>query len=430
MAMRRGVLGLFVLCCAVTSLAGAADGGYLQPPEPLLSVMRAPLNPALRLDPTGKTLLLLARTQYPPIARVAEPYLKLAGVRVEPRTHNRHDRSNGYGIRTCLDGLSLLDIASGRQMPVALPEGACPAPPLFSPDGQHFAFENTVSDHVELWVGDVASGKAHRIEGVALNPVLGQDIQWLGDRSVLLVKAVPEGQGPAPVRSQVPTGPEVSESLGGKGESSSYEARDTLKSPEDDALFDYYAGSQLATVDVGDDRVVRVGKTAVYTDVDAAPDGRHVRVESLKRPYSRVTTYGRFAHDVAVLDLADGSLRMIATFAFGKADLSAAGKDQLDKNVIAKLGSCASVKLMLITGHTDRIGSHAANQKLSEKRADTVKAYLASKGAKADAVETMGAGKTQPVPGVKCDDKLPRKKLIECLAPNRRVVIEVQGPGK
>jgi len=124
------------------------------------------------------------------------------------------------------------------------------------------------------------------------------------------------------------------------------------------------------------------------------------------------------------------SLQSDATFAFGKADLNPAGKAQLDKNVIDKLGSCASVKLMLVTGHTDRIGSHQANQKLSEKRADAVKAYLASKGAKADAVETMGAGKTQPVPGVKCDDKLPRKKLIECLAPNRRVVIEVQGPGK
>ena len=124
------------------------------------------------------------------------------------------------------------------------------------------------------------------------------------------------------------------------------------------------------------------------------------------------------------------SLQNDATFAFGKADLSAAGKDQLDKNVIAKLDSCASVKLILITGHTDRIGSHEANQKLSEKRAETVKAYLAGKGAKADAVETMGAGKTQPVPGVKCDDKQPRKKLIECLAPNRRVVVEVQGPGK
>jgi OOP family OmpA-OmpF porin len=124
------------------------------------------------------------------------------------------------------------------------------------------------------------------------------------------------------------------------------------------------------------------------------------------------------------------SLQTDATFAFGKADLNAAGKDQLDKNVLAKLGNCASVKLMLITGHTDRIGSHEANQKLSEKRADNVKAYLTSKGAKADSLETMGAGKTQAVPGVKCDDKQPRKKLIACLAPNRRVVVEVQGPAK
>ena len=124
------------------------------------------------------------------------------------------------------------------------------------------------------------------------------------------------------------------------------------------------------------------------------------------------------------------ALQTDATFAFNKADLSAAGRDQLDKNVIAKLGSCASVKLMLITGHTDRIGSHEYNQKLSEKRAEAVKAYLVGKGAKAESMETMGAGKTQAVPGVKCDDKLPRKKLIECLAPNRRVVVEVQGPGK
>lgn len=124
------------------------------------------------------------------------------------------------------------------------------------------------------------------------------------------------------------------------------------------------------------------------------------------------------------------TLQTDATFAFGKANLNTAGKEQLDKNVISKLGNCASVKLMLITGHTDRIGSHETNQKLSEKRADAVKAYLAGKGAKADSLETMGAGKTQAVPGVKCDDKLPRKKLIECLAPNRRVVVEVQGPAK
>jgi hypothetical protein len=45
---------------------------------------------------------------------VAEPYVKLAGVRVETRTHTRHDMSSGYGIRTCLEGFALLDIKSGK----------------------------------------------------------------------------------------------------------------------------------------------------------------------------------------------------------------------------------------------------------------------------------------------------------------------------
>lgn len=124
------------------------------------------------------------------------------------------------------------------------------------------------------------------------------------------------------------------------------------------------------------------------------------------------------------------ALHDAGSFAFGKSDLSAAAKQELDKEVIAKLGLCATVNLILITGHTDRIGSQQGNQKLSEKRANIVKKYLDSKGVKADTIDTMGAGKTQPVPGVKCDDKLPRKKLIECLAPNRRVVIEVKGPAK
>ena len=117
------------------------------------------------------------------------------------------------------------------------------------------------------------------------------------------------------------------------------------------------------------------------------------------------------------------------TFAFGKATLKPAALKQLDNEVIAKLANCAEVKLVLVTGHTDRIGSQQANQKLSEKRADAVKAYLQKKGVKAD-IETMGAGKTQAVPGVSCDDKLPKKKLIACLAPNRRTVVEVQGPAK
>ena len=117
-----------------------------------------------------------------------------------------------------------------------------------------------------------------------------------------------------------------------------------------------------------------------------------------------------------------------STFAFNKAALTGAARTTLDQAVIAKMGNCATIDSLIITGHTDRLGSQGYNQKLSEKRADAVKAYLLGKGVKAANVETMGAGKTQPIKG--CDDKLGRKKLIECLAPNRRVTVDVKGPAK
>lgn len=115
------------------------------------------------------------------------------------------------------------------------------------------------------------------------------------------------------------------------------------------------------------------------------------------------------------------------TFAFNKAMLNDAAKKRIDDEAIAKLGSCGKVDIVMVTGHTDRLGTHQYNQKLSEKRADAVAAYLKSKGVKAE-IDTLGAGKTQSVKA--CDDKLPRKQLIECLSPNRRVVIEVRGLAK
>lgn len=119
------------------------------------------------------------------------------------------------------------------------------------------------------------------------------------------------------------------------------------------------------------------------------------------------------------------------TFAFGKAVLSGPAKAKLDKDVVAKLGSCAKVRLIVVTGHTDRLGSAQTNQKLSETRAQAVTEYLFSKGVAASLFDTMGAGKTAPAQGVpKCDDKLPRAKLVACLAPHRRVVIEVKGTAK
>ena len=114
------------------------------------------------------------------------------------------------------------------------------------------------------------------------------------------------------------------------------------------------------------------------------------------------------------------------TFDFNKTTLKPAAKARLDRDVFARAASCANVDLVLVTGHTDRIGSQQYNQKLSEKRGQVVADYLQSKGLKA--AEVLGAGKTMPVKS--CDDKLPMQELRACLAPNRRVVVEVKGPGK
>jgi len=114
------------------------------------------------------------------------------------------------------------------------------------------------------------------------------------------------------------------------------------------------------------------------------------------------------------------------TFDFNKSALKSSAKARLDSEVVAKAAACAKIDLLLITGHTDRIGSQQYNQKLSEKRGQVVADYLKSRGL--TSTEVLGAGKTLPIKS--CDDKLPRKQLETCLAPNRRVVVEVRGPAK
>jgi OOP family OmpA-OmpF porin len=117
-----------------------------------------------------------------------------------------------------------------------------------------------------------------------------------------------------------------------------------------------------------------------------------------------------------------------ALFDFDKYALKPEGKAAIDAEIITKLNLIQKLELVLVTGHTDRIGTQQYNQKLSERRADAVRDYLVSKGMPKDKIETLGMGKTQPVPGVVCEQKN-SKELIACLAPNRRVEVEVKGEG-
>ena len=121
------------------------------------------------------------------------------------------------------------------------------------------------------------------------------------------------------------------------------------------------------------------------------------------------------------------TLKSTELFEFNKATLTSGARATLDKEVIARLSAIRNIRFINVNGHTDRLGSAQYNQKLSEKRAEAVRAYLVSKGVDASRIETYGFGKTLPVKA--CPDQKNRKALIECLAPNRRVEVEVQsGP--
>jgi dipeptidyl aminopeptidase/acylaminoacyl peptidase len=280
----------------------SASSAYNQPPREILDVMRAPPPPSPSLSPTRDKLMLVTMEEYPSIAKVAAPFLRLAGVRIEPGNQSQHDTPGGYGIPPCVSAIELVQVADGKQMKVKLPAGACPRRPVWSADGQRFAFENITAEAVELWVGDARTGAVRRLPGVRLNQMFGDQVQWMPDQKTLLVKLVSTRKAP-PGEAPGADGPGIQESLGATGQSSTYENRDTLRNRHDEELFNYYGSSQLALVDAFSGKIKPVGKPGMYEELDVAPDGRHAVVTEIRTPYSYVTTFDRFPKQIDIWDL-------------------------------------------------------------------------------------------------------------------------------
>jgi dipeptidyl aminopeptidase/acylaminoacyl peptidase len=289
-------------------LAGGAlaQQGYQKPPQRMLEVLHAPLPPSAAINPTRDWIILASPVRYPPIEVVSQPMLRLAGVRVDPKTRGVH-------AAPFWSDLSLTRVADGAKTPIALPSGARVGFPQWSADGKRFAFTNVVRDAVELWLGEVAGGKAHKLAGVRLNPVLGDELQWMPDQKTLLVKVVPRRQGPPPPDVAVPQGPAIQEASGEKVPSSTYELQDVLRNPHDADLFEYYASSELALIDAASGKATVIGKPGLYADVSPAPDGEHLLVETVHRPFSYLTTHERFPREVEIWSRAGAVLHKIAS---------------------------------------------------------------------------------------------------------------------
>jgi dipeptidyl aminopeptidase/acylaminoacyl peptidase len=246
----------------------------------------------ISLSPTREHLLLVQGVRYPSIAEVAEPMLRLAGLRINPRTNGPHRPPRFIG-------LTLQTVAGGKQQPITVPPNTHLGTPSWSPDGKRFAVTNTTETGVELWAGEVGSDKLARLP-VVLNAVYGEPVHWMPDSQILLCHLVVSERGQPPARPHVPDGPTIQESTGKAGPVWTFQ--DLLRDKHDERLFDYYATAQLALVDAKTGQSTPFGKPGLYREAAPAPDGKHVLIVRTHRPYSYLYPASAFPHDVEVWD--------------------------------------------------------------------------------------------------------------------------------
>ena len=124
------------------------------------------------------------------------------------------------------------------------------------------------------------------------------------------------------------------------------------------------------------------------------------------------------------------TLQAEALFDYDKSDLRETGKQRISDEIISKMKEAPQDEVVVITGYTDRIGSKEYNMKLSQRRADSVRAYMVEQGIDGSRIETAARGEADPVVScrnIKGKDNRKNKALIACLQPNRRIVIDLKG---
>ncbi|WOL11800.1 putative glutamyl endopeptidase, chloroplastic isoform X5 [Canna indica] len=276
-------------------------GGYMLPPKEIRDIVDAPPLPVLSFSPHRDKILFLKRRSLPPLAELARPEEKLAGIRIDGDYNARSRMSfyTGIGIHSLSDDGKL-----GPETEVhGFPDGAKINFVSWSRDGRHLSFsirvdeEDSNSSKFRVWVADIETGKARPVfqsPDIFLNAVFDNFV-WVND-STLLVCTIPESRGSPPKKPLVPSGPKV-QSNEQKNVIQLRTFQDLLKDEYDADLFDYYSTSQLVLASL-DGTMKPIGPPAVYTSIDPSPDEKYVLVTSIHRPYSYIVPCGRFPKKV------------------------------------------------------------------------------------------------------------------------------------
>jgi dipeptidyl aminopeptidase/acylaminoacyl peptidase len=277
---------------------------YSEPAPEIVALVDAPRPPLHIVSPDGQGILLLEIEAYPPLKHVAEPVLRLAGIRLSPVRGSRQQLQ--YGQK-----LHWVSCGHGESISFALPESPRIGLPVFAPDGSAFAFTNETPESTELWLGNPATGELRRVPELRVNNVLfEQSFVFSGQGRHLWVATIPYERGDPPRIQDVPLSPSMQESMSRPAPVATYQ--DLLKDPHDEELFKHYATSQWACVDLLSASWRVIGEPGLFEDLQPSPDGQYLLCNRLVPPFSyRVGSWG-FPRVVEVLSAMGEQLSQVA----------------------------------------------------------------------------------------------------------------------
>ncbi|MBC8085342.1 MAG: S9 family peptidase [Hymenobacter sp.] len=284
-----------LLALSLIGLTGRAqDLPYQLPPRAIGALAEVPPTPRVSISPDGTWLLMLDVQDMPTIADLAQPELRLAGLRINPRT-------NGPSRVSYATSLRLKALPNGKELLVqGLPANARISEVSWSPDNTRIAFTHTTASHIELWLADVESASARLVPNLFLNGIFGSSYEWVSDSKTLLARAIVGGRGEVPATTAPPTGPTVQENGGRTAAARTYQ--DLLKSPVDERLFGYYALAQVVKLGI-DGRMQPLGTPGIIQQASPSPNGRFALIKTRHRPFSYTLPVSSFPVRTEVLTL-------------------------------------------------------------------------------------------------------------------------------
>jgi dipeptidyl aminopeptidase/acylaminoacyl peptidase len=210
-----------------------------------------------------------------PIATLAEPVAKLAGLEVLPGMW-----ANRNGLKNAAAGLTFYRVSDGSQVRAKLPDGVQIGAVRWSNRGDRVAVQTFATGGGELWIVTAATGAARRLDGVHLHAVSGV-MEWANDDRSLFCSLVVPANAPGDA-SRVPAGPAVRRSAGRATPQRT--ARDVLRTPDDQTRFAYTVTTQLAWVAVDGGAVRPIGAPVALASAELSPDEKVVLVQRFTLP--------------------------------------------------------------------------------------------------------------------------------------------------